>query len=40
MGFEDYSNVIKNPIDLGTIKKKLEMSTNNYEFVEDIYRDI
>jgi hypothetical protein len=38
MALSDYPLVIKNPIDLGTIKKKLTM--NRYQYVEEVLDDI
>lgn len=38
MALSDYPLIIKNPIDLGTIKKKLTM--NRYQFVEEVLDDI
>ena len=38
LGLLDYPVVIKNPMDLGTVKRKAE--TNRYEYVEDCLDDI
>ena len=38
MGLWDYPEIVKDPMDLGTIKKKIE--NDEYEAVEDIANDI
>ncbi|OZJ06778.1 hypothetical protein BZG36_00399 [Bifiguratus adelaidae] len=38
LGIPDYPNIIKNPMDLGTVEKKL--SSNQYESVEAFVRDV
>ena len=38
MGLADYFDIIKNPMDLGTVKKNLK--ANKYKFVEEFLADI
>jgi hypothetical protein len=38
LGLTDYLDIVKKPMDLGTIKNKIE--TNEYESAEDIANDI
>mmetsp|Transcript_13452 Transcript_13452/g.15418 ORF Transcript_13452/g.15418 Transcript_13452/m.15418 type:complete len:233 (-) Transcript_13452:65-763(-) len=38
LGLNDYFDIIKNPMDLGTVKKNLK--ANKYKFVEDCLNDI
>lgn len=38
LGLNDYLDIVKKPMDLGTIKNKIE--TNEYETIEDIANDI
>ena len=38
LGLTDYYDIIKTPMDLGTVKKNLK--ANKYKFVEDCLNDI
>jgi hypothetical protein len=38
MGLLDYPEIIKKPMDLGTVKKKLEAGA--YETIEDVAKDV
>ncbi len=38
MGLADYFDIIKSPMDLGTVKKNLK--ANKYKFVEEFLADI
>lgn len=38
MGLYDYPQIIKNPMDLSTVKKNLK--SNKYKFVEEVLHDL
>jgi Transcription factor involved in chromatin remodeling, contains bromodomain len=38
LGLADYFDIIKNPMDLGTVRKNLK--ANKYKYVEEVLADI